>query len=501
MKQEVTFQYETEANASFLVGALAAESAVVQYQFKMLENNSIAHLLEIRKYQANNTVRLCYNVTAKLSLQQATVRKRMQKQEFLHILRALVEAALELQEYQLPLAGLLLDEKYIFVRSGSFEPAFVYLPIYTEDNGIGNIRDFVQQMILNSRISSTNDNFIQQLLDLFNEENITLQRLDDGLKALDKTASKPKPQYPTEAVPVPAPPVFTPAQVAVQPKDDEPIVPAKPARPAEHGARMVKPKAAEGGSRKLVFVAVQAALVVLVVVVVLPGFLQNEDGSFNLSYLAGVLILCTGVDVVLYRELFVNNKQSAAPKKNVKKSASPAKKRQKPGKKAVKPNKQAAANVQPEVLPDALPESAPAAPAAIPTYVSPAPAYVPSAPVPQAVPEEVWETVVVDDDNAVGEGYLEYYDNGLAVRIHLGEGLTRVGSYAPSVDYVLPGKRVSKVHAEFVRRDEQYFVRDINSTNGTYINGSQERIVSNQEIELQNGDQLRLANIEMVFRC
>ena len=56
-----------------------------------------------------------------------------------------------------------------------------------------------------------------------------------------------------------------------------------------------------------------------------------------------------------------------------------------------------------------------------------------------------------------------------------------------------------KIHAIFIRRNGCCYVRDLNSLNGTFINGR--RIESNREILLRNNDNLRLANCEFVFSC
>ena len=60
---------------------------------------------------------------------------------------------------------------------------------------------------------------------------------------------------------------------------------------------------------------------------------------------------------------------------------------------------------------------------------------------------------------------------------------------------------MSKVHAEFIRQAGRYYVRDINSTNGTFLNNAAQRLVSNQNVELHNGDCVRLADVELVLKC
>lgn len=41
----------------------------------------------------------------------------------------------------------------------------------------------------------------------------------------------------------------------------------------------------------------------------------------------------------------------------------------------------------------------------------------------------------------------------------------------PGADIVIPDRRISRQHAEIVRREDKYFLRDLGSKNGTYLNG------------------------------
>ncbi|MGB7338396.1 MAG: FHA domain-containing protein [Phototrophicaceae bacterium] len=52
---------------------------------------------------------------------------------------------------------------------------------------------------------------------------------------------------------------------------------------------------------------------------------------------------------------------------------------------------------------------------------------------------------------------------------------------------------VSRIHAEIFYRDGKYYVRDLNSTNGTWVNNI--KLVHGEEAELLNGDSLRLGHL------
>jgi hypothetical protein len=67
-----------------------------------------------------------------------------------------------------------------------------------------------------------------------------------------------------------------------------------------------------------------------------------------------------------------------------------------------------------------------------------------------------------------------------------------VGRHA-GCDVVLPDPSVSRRHAWLTFRDARWVLRDLDSTNGTWING--QRV---QRCELQAGDRLRLGSAELL---
>ena len=119
---------------------------------------------------------------------------------------------------------------------------------------------------------------------------------------------------------------------------------------------------------------------------------------------------------------------------------------------------------------------------------------------PQAAAEDNTEADDTEVMEAVfGAACLEYYDNGLLRRINLNKPKVIVGRSQGQVDYVIKNMKVGKVHAEFITQGGNYFVRDCNSTNGTYVSG--ERVPSNVPHEIHDGDTVKMADQEMTFKC
>jgi len=64
----------------------------------------------------------------------------------------------------------------------------------------------------------------------------------------------------------------------------------------------------------------------------------------------------------------------------------------------------------------------------------------------------------------------------------------------PESDIFLDDVTVSRRHAEVRRADDKFFVRDLGSLNGTYVN--RERV---EETELASGDELQIGKFKLVF--
>lgn len=72
-----------------------------------------------------------------------------------------------------------------------------------------------------------------------------------------------------------------------------------------------------------------------------------------------------------------------------------------------------------------------------------------------------------------------------------------VGSLSGYMDYVVAQDTVSRFHAKFIQQGNKVFLSDLNSTNGTKVNG---RVLEVQEqIPLVNGDRILFADAEFVF--
>ncbi len=72
-----------------------------------------------------------------------------------------------------------------------------------------------------------------------------------------------------------------------------------------------------------------------------------------------------------------------------------------------------------------------------------------------------------------------------------------IGKQEGLVDYVLEGETISRIHARIDRTGEEYQLCDLNSTNGTSINGR--LLETNETVTLKKGDEVFIANFAFIF--
>lgn len=76
-----------------------------------------------------------------------------------------------------------------------------------------------------------------------------------------------------------------------------------------------------------------------------------------------------------------------------------------------------------------------------------------------------------------------------------------IGSISDYVDYVLKQDGVSRIHCCISKKGEAYYLADLNSTNGTYLN--KKEVMPGKDELLSANDEIRIASVEfyMKFSC
>lgn len=124
--------------------------------------------------------------------------------------------------------------------------------------------------------------------------------------------------------------------------------------------------------------------------------------------------------------------------------------------------------------------------------------------------EEDEATGLLSDDNNEDEATGLLAENNANVRfptlfrvltnetIIVNKPVYRIGKEKSYVDYFVTNNiAVSRSHADIITRGGKFFIKDLNSKNHTYINNQELPIMF--EVEIHDGDRLKLGNEEFVF--
>lgn len=104
------------------------------------------------------------------------------------------------------------------------------------------------------------------------------------------------------------------------------------------------------------------------------------------------------------------------------------------------------------------------------------------------------ETIILEENAP----YLEYTLNGTLEKIELNRDRVVIGRSREGTDVRIENKTISKLHAEVLRIEDAFYIKDIGSSNGTFINGR--KLQGGKNYKLSNNDVIKLADFQCTYR-
>jgi len=84
------------------------------------------------------------------------------------------------------------------------------------------------------------------------------------------------------------------------------------------------------------------------------------------------------------------------------------------------------------------------------------------------------------------------------IRFEINKEVFLIGKQAGTVDGVISNdKTISRIHCKIIRKGKKYYIQDMGSRNGTYVNNV--RLEDGQQLLLNRGDVIRLAKLEFII--
>jgi len=524
-REKPEFIYESDQEASFLVVRCGAE--LPEYQVSMLEHNNISFVIPLNIVRKDGINHFYYNITSKISLALFLKRKKFSRQQFLKFLIDVVSTINVASGYLLSCSNFILDAEYIYINPENLEPALVYVPARFEEGWGSSIQNFVSDLLMQhiNAEGFEGENLVQRILAAVNRQQFYVKGFLNLLNEL--LYGRRSPDGNMEGL--------VPASDAVLSNGDSGNKPLyscgtneKAAANKASGAIISGSGTTTGttvnrtlGSRedisktekssrygnKNLWLAVLALLVqVLIGIAIysLRDLLDNIGGNPAVTYVA-VAMIVIALEILLFKKIkdsgFIvfekGNPDGMKPEQDDEKVSGIFS-----AYNAYSVSGATGATGASEIpgthsFPGSLRSSDVSGcntDDAFYTAENPGETEI-KAPAEAASFSDKTELL----SNQVRRvPVLKSRDRrGIMEDIYIDKDDFIIGRLEGHADYVIKNNAVGKLHVQLIRRDGAFYVRDLNSVNGTYINDV--RIESNKDYEIKENDILRIANCEYGF--
>lgn len=466
MKQGIeSLRFEVKEPRQYLLAELCDGVEPIDFCIEMVTRNDVAGLLPLYRQFADGQTQLWFDITGQRRLSSVLQGERGQSKTILLLLQNLVRALRGLNEYFLRAGQCLLERDYIFVDD-HMRVSLALVPLESDPQ---DSSDALRRMFMDILGDCAADARMQAafapLLAYLMRTEFRLSEFAEQVDQLSQGAPAAKATRRDEPQPAPRPVVPRPAAPA----------PAAPApAPVEEKKKLSIPSF--GSGRKKESESAAPAAGVSIPGVSIPGA-SVPDG---VSIPGGMNIPGGAVPV---------EKKNKEKKEEHKKFSLF-------GSKKDKEEKKIALNEEAHVIAGGV---------SVPEVQSPAAPARPAAPRPDAAPQpagEQWHGTVSFEN--VARGKTEFIDENSAQESVLrGDGHTiRLNSFPFTIgrvgcSYLISSSKVSRHHVTILQEDGVLYVRDENSSNHTYLNGTM--LAAYTPYPLENGAELRLGNVRLIL--
>lgn len=113
-------------------------------------------------------------------------------------------------------------------------------------------------------------------------------------------------------------------------------------------------------------------------------------------------------------------------------------------------------------------------------------------------PEEYGQTVYIEMKAEETEQVRRLFTPEDRLIASIQKPILSIGKKKEEADVVLEDSSVSRIHARITKEGPEYYLEDLNSTNGTWKNGL--RLQPYEKRKLEEGDEIRCGRVQLIFR-
>lgn len=402
---------EKEGNKSFFVALISPKYKLVNYEVKMIQNNSSNNSLIMSISKFNEKIKLRYDIGNKISLDNYLKGRNISKSEFVLIMKNMIKVLNSYEEMILESGIEFLNLEDIYIDVDTKEMVIIYIPIdYTGDKEIVEvaIKEFIKFLYIeyvDVDLEDTDDKF-DKLIQLARDKDSTISDLYNLL--LDK---------PEERI----------ASKIVDTKTSVNLGSGKKMANLHNRELNIKTIKEEKENRVNLkrIITAESITGILILLIYKMDLLDKSYIKLLIDILAllNMLIIVTSFGV----------------KKDIKIIKSKGKYKE--------------------------------------------------------------NEIDISNDSILSKGFKRGYiilnHDETTMKVVINKERFKIGRMVGEVDLITKSKTIGKIHCEIIKDGEKYYIVDLNSKNGTYLNGI--RLKSNNMYVLKSGDALKLADVDGKF--
>lgn len=531
--------YQRDAVNSYLVMKKDKDILLEDYEIEMLERNSIDKFLEINIRRFNSEKELYYNITSKQQLDEVLERKKLDSSELIQFFNDLIRIIKDCEKYFLDSNKIVLRPDMIYIDLNGFKPSFIYAPFSNNEeiiiDSIIKLTHFLfdkidqedveavllmHKMMTLSKQPDFNINEIQSVLNLeqletasktkntknIHENNTSSDRKDNEIisKLIEQNKLREKMEKINKSTNNDSDSVRKKEKSIpnkIISKNINKLINKPSSNSINKKEKDIKTQDENFLSKYILYIvmgSIQMIVILLVLIIFKSNILYSDvTGKIKLDSLLACICVLLSVDVYISKKAYDNISNKKAESKKVTKTVKEKVKRKNNkvfespfnnrenlfDKPLVVNDKEIITNIETnkklnttELInkDDTLDKKN------------------------NCIDCEN-ETVFLDDiisPNMETNFYLIKEDTQEKIIIDNDPFL--IGKLENHVDYVIPNNAVSRIHCKIVKDNNEFYIIDLNSKNGTLLN--KKKLVSNKKYKLEDRMSISISNCEYTFR-
>lgn len=467
--------YERDMTHNYMIPESEEPLQERDYQIHMMTENHIEGLLPCSVRKMNGTARYFYDITSRQSVDSICERDCLGEKEIRIFLKGLYKTLAEVRRYLLDPDKVMLDPKMIYLDVETGEPLFCYLPTRKEEipEAFHRLTEYLLQ-----KLERSDPEAVLLCYELYRrsmEENYSLEKLlkEAAYHTEEKRLEHPVPKRRTEEMNT----VTVPESELPDPEKRKPVriqainTQLNTTQTDKPWTEKPRPEKGKRGKMGLLF------LVILCLAAGVIG-LAAWIWKLNVTQVGGISFLmagCLGYGISFEKKQREKKKDDLTAKE--KKADRSGVRRQK---KLEKRYRKEPVQRKPEVekWDEPVQKSLPGENESD-----------------KKEPEKIGATVLLSPGEEEYEPHLALISMNPRERnsIVLLNDSYIIGKLKNKTDICIDHPSISRLHARITREGKEFCLTDLNSTNGTYVNGR--RLAVNEKVKIQLTDEVRFAEL------